>query len=265
MNFKNFHLLFLALAFLVSCEEEVSLNLDQIAPKLVVNALVTDKPNWSWVNLSLSTPFDSKLTPRVVDDALIIIRDEDGLIDTFQYYDLGYYFKTDNWTGVVGKKYFLEIYYNGELFESSSEMLPVPQLDSINYRYGYNVESDKTGYFVSAFFQEPPGISNYYRWLYYRNDSLAWTKEYISTDQLFSGEYVKGYEFRKKAKLGDTIRIEQYSLQHDAYEFLRQLKEQEKFGDPFDTPPANVQGNISNGAIGLFMVSAVSSRETVIE
>lgn len=263
---KSYLISIILLLVFFGCEEEVSLNLDQIAPKLVVNALVTDKPNWSWINLTLSTPFDSKLAPRVVEDALIIIRDEDGLIDTFQYYDLGFYFKSDsNWIGVVGKKYFLEIYYNGELYESSSEMLPVPQLDSINYRYGYNVESGKTGYFISAFFQEPPGVSNFYRWLYYRNDSLVWSKEYISTDQLFSGEYVKGYEFEKRAKLGDDIRIEQYSLQSEAYEFLRQLKEQRNFGNPFDTPPANVQGNISNGAIGLFMVSAVSSRETVIE
>lgn len=251
--------------YISGCEEEVTLDLDQIGPKLVVDALVTDKPNWSWVNLTLSSAFDSKLAPRVVNNAIVIIRDEYGLIDTFQYFDLGYYFRTDNWRGIVGRKYFLEIQYDGELYEACSEMLPVPQLDSINYRYGYNAESGRTGYFISAFFQEPAEINNYYRWLYYRNDSLAWTNEYISTDQLFSGQYVKGYEFGRKARLGDTVRIEQYSLQPEAYEFIRQLKEQKSFGNLFDTPPANVKGNISNGGIGLFMVSAVSSKEIVVE
>ena len=56
-----------------------------------------------------------------------------------------------------------------------------------------------------------------------------------------------------------------YSLTEPAYEFLRQLDEQDSFGDIFDTPPANIVGNVSNGAWGLFNASSVTSKEIIIE
>jgi len=56
-----------------------------------------------------------------------------------------------------------------------------------------------------------------------------------------------------------------YSLDRKAYDFWNGM--QILFyqgGSPFDSPPANAPTNVSNGAIGFFGASALSSRQRVV-
>jgi hypothetical protein len=55
---------------------------------------------------------------------------------------------------------------------------------------------------------------------------------------------------------GDTAVIEIFSLSSDAYLFLEAAMRAENIEPIVALPPANVPSNISNGALGYFLLSA---------
>jgi hypothetical protein len=64
---------------------------------------------------------------------------------------------------------------------------------------------------------------------------------------------------------GDTISIELNCLSEDYYNFIRTASLEVSGGNPlFAGPPANVPGNISNGAVGILGVSTVSRKSLIL-
>ena len=56
-----------------------------------------------------------------------------------------------------------------------------------------------------------------------------------------------------------------YSISKDYLDFITGLlTESGGGGSPFDGPPANVKGNINNGALGFFLAAAVTKKEGII-
>ncbi len=71
------------------------------------------------------------------------------------------------------------------------------------------------------------------------------------------------YPFR--VDVGDTIRVEQYNLSPQYYQFIIDLEAQlNRSGSPFDPPPANPNDNISNGGIGYFSVAHFTEARLII-
>ena len=70
----------------------------------------------------------------------------------------------------------------------------------------------------------------------------------------------------------DKLKVELYSIPIEAYYYVLQLKQESQNGGIFATPLANIPTNILNlnqnstkKALGAFIVSKVSSFETVID
>ena len=64
----------------------------------------------------------------------------------------------------------------------------------------------------------------------------------------------------------DTVRVEQYAINQKYYEFLVDLNaQQSRSGSPFDSPPANLNNNISNGALGYFSVVNMEEARIIVE
>ncbi|MFT5980547.1 MAG: hypothetical protein ACI898_001319, partial [Flavobacteriales bacterium] len=72
-------------------------------------------------------------------------------------------------------------------------------------------------------------------------------------------------EIESEATLGDTVFIEQYNIGEAAYDiFIGIMNETEWNGGLFDAPPANVETNLSNGALGYWGAAGVSTKSTII-
>lgn len=256
---------------LYGCEEEVDIDLDKIEPKIVVEGLVSDDSSKTpYVKLSLSTDYFNRESPEAVNNALVVITEDDVLIDTLLETSPGNYEAQKIKIGKYNSDYSLFIKtMEGEVYEASGKLYPVAPLDSltVNYREETAFSYDKDGYYVTINFQEPAATYDFYRLFFYLNDEQYDPEELIyASDDLANGQYISNIEFSEFVVFpGDTITVESHSLTEQYYTFLSSLDENQNAGDLFDTPPANIQGNLSNGAFGYFVTSSISSITIIIE
>jgi hypothetical protein len=249
-----------------SCEEVIDIDLNEASPKLVVEGWVYNTPGPYRIRLTLTTNyFDTAAAPKV-ENALVIISENDTLIDTLQQGNPGIYLTQKIMQGKIGATYKLIIFYEGETYEAVSTLKPVAEIDSLTYEYKEETQRDGEGYFVSIYFQEPTTVSDYYRWVFYKNDTVHQKRdEMYASDEFYNGNYIS-FEFDNHGvQLHDTARVEMYSIDEIGHDFFRALDEVDNSGDLFDTPPGNAKGNISNGAFGYFGASSKSVKEIIIE
>ena len=253
---------------LSSCTEKIDLELDeQKFQRLVVDGWVTNEAQKHRVKLSLTTSFFDKESVPVATGATVTISDGSTTWPLVEETP-GNYYTAATAQGEVGKTYTLNVDYEGELYTASSYLRPVPQIDSVSY-FLNTEEPDDPFYELYLYTEEPDGIGDYYMWRVSNNgealrDSL---REIVYVEDTFvDGNYITAWNFDNiDAVIGDSIKVDQMSITKDAYEtFNAILLETEFRGGLFDSPPANVQTNVSNGALGFFGTSAVSSYSFVI-
>jgi hypothetical protein len=89
------------------------------------------------------------------------------------------------------------------------------------------------------------------------------TEVSFASDEFVNGNYVRDYPVLRIrepdiASEGSDVTLEMFAVTRNYYTFLSALMIETVWrGSPWDGPPANVPGNISNGAKGYFRVSAV--------
>lgn len=247
-----------------ACEEVIDVDLNDAAPQLVVEGWIYNTPGPYEIKITLTTNYFENDAAPTVGNALVIISENTTLIDTLIMTKPGVYKTQKILNGKIGATYQLKIIYDNNTYEAVAAMKPVAPIDSLSYRYREKTVFDDAGYFVSVHFQEPNTVGDYYRWLYYRNGELYKKKDEVyASDELYNGNYIS-FEFDYNVNQNDTIYLEMFSLERNGYDFFNALDEQDNTGDLFDTPPGNIKGNISNGAIGYFGASAKTVSETII-
>jgi len=273
-----------------SCTERFPIELPKNQAKIVIQAMVTDSPGPYFVRITRTT--DSVRMPQfglsdadAVLHSLVIISSSDGIADTLQpspfhlqsfYFGdgdslLGYYC-TKNWTGKVGRKYYLDAYIDGKHYHSEDVMLPTLKVDSVTFKYyNSNIKQIQEGYLPTFYFNDNCTNSGYYMargftrkyWIinafYYGDFLFSLFTERNITD-CSAGLYSQGNPNWPyvEGDFGDTSSFVIYSLTKTAYYFhTNLLKQITSDGGTFKPSPATPLGNISGDAIGLFQVSSV--------
>jgi hypothetical protein len=264
---KNSLIILFSALILVSCEKTVELDLNQMSSKIVIEAVVTNQPDYQFVKVSRTAGFyDSGETPRIT-DAVVIIEDDLGNSFTFDHDpdSAGYYFPAAPFTGVIGRTYTLTVTTGGENYSAEETMYPVTDIDSLEYKINPDEQDDpkdkRKFYEVLMYAKEPQETNDYYLFKFFRNDSLT---RYNPTDIYFAddktlGEEINGVPTPVYYAVDDTARIEMYSLSRKGFVFYSDLFNLiNNDGGMFSPPPANSRTNLSNGAIGFFQVSALT-------
>lgn len=267
---KYIILIFTAFVFW-SCEKTVLLDLDQTPSKIVIEGLVTNQPGYQFVKVTRTVDFyESGETPRITDATVLV---EDDLGNEFLYThnpnnhpdSAGYYFPVIPFVGETGRTYNLTVDVNGEQYEASDKLYDVTSIDSLEYRVNIDEEDDPKEdgkfYEVLMYAKEPQETDDYYLFKFFRNDSLVLYNPsdiYFSDDKTL-GEEINGIPSPVFYALGDTARVEMYSLSRAGYVFYNDLFNLiNNDGGMFSPPPANSRTNLSNGALGFFQVSSVN-------
>lgn len=265
---------------LTACgEEEIELNLKSSQTKLVVDGVITTDTMAHFIKLSLSGDyFYNKPLPKV---SGAIVRLSDGLesiVLTESVDNPGYYLTPDDYFGKQSHLYSLEIsnvnapaIKSSDVFTAQSFLNPLVPVDYIAIDYHKIWKLWK----VLLYCQDPADYKNYYLFKVYRNGVLI-TDRYstmsVVDDKFFDGNYAEGVwiaaldaEKEKEDLLpGDIIDVESFMIDKAYYDFLVAAQTETRPKDPlFSGAPANVPGNISNGALGVFAACAVS-RNTVV-
>lgn len=255
---------------LVSCEEKIDLEVIEAGdPVLVVDGIITSDTTAHVVNLSYSGGFflDDK-TPRA-SGARVAISDNQG--NRFELYETetGKYSTADTVAGKVGVEYTLHIELDGQLYQASSLMPRVPEIDSLSYRWDNYMQS----YRILLYGQEPSGKGDHYMWHLYKNAKKVTQKInqlMVVEDEFLDGNYIGGFEvdywdMEFNFQPGDTVCVAMHSISPVAFEFIAGVFQEHNSGQAAMRPPSNIPSNVSNQALGLFHASAVTSKTIIIE
>lgn len=273
-------LIFLITGFIIySCSEKTDLRLDSSYQRLVVEGSMTDEDKVQGARLTLSADYLANKPPEVVSGAMVKIIEINPADNSEKIIPLdeefpGTYNTSGKYKGITGRKYKLIIQnvkiggrtYN---FESSEELLgKVPVLDYIILHQSQSSER----WSIRVNFQDNPATHDYYMFNFSRNGVPQTDTLYNITytdDELFNGQYL--YDLRVHRHIenfeeGDTV-TEYLSLIPPRYYYflLAAMAEAEPDVPIFAGPPANIPGNMNNGALGFFNVYSVSQASAVVK
>jgi len=281
MKKTNYILIILLLTGVVwSCTEEIDLKLSGTEPRLVVESIITSDTMFQYVKLSRSGDFfaDEKLPG--VPDAKVTLSDGVKVFDLKETEgNNGYYITSNDFYGVPGRTYTLnienvDINNDGikESYKAESYMASVTDVDSIRIVYEESLDLWK----VLLYAYEPPGFNtNYYMFSLIVNDTLytdQLTEVTAFDDRFINGEYANGvwvHSFYNDDEdyalsVGDTVTLLMSGITEDFYNYIIALQDETRENIPlFSGPPANLPGNISNGALGYFTAISNSYGTTI--
>ncbi len=264
------------LLFNFACTEKIDIDLDETYTRLVVEGTFTNETKAHEIHLSLSTSYYYSQQPPAVSNATVSI--SDGSVTyplTEDPTRPGYYLTAPDVKGEPGKTYTLSIELAEAINEKTSysavsRMEDVGVLDSIEVRYMERWEMFEIGCYA----WDPP-TTNFYMFKIYKNGVLATdsiNEVIVTDDRFFNGNYTNGVgvgylsenDPTEVISTGDTITMEINGITEEYYKFIMAVQIETGYKNPlFSGPPANIKGNISNGAIGYFAACAVNYASTI--
>lgn len=257
-------------ALLFSCTERVDIELDSTYTRLVVEGGITDQPGPHTIHLSLSGDYFGNEPAPKVEGATVTISTDDTTYFLLESAP-GVYQTSEDVKGIAGKTYTLNIdgvEIDGESLQYSAEskMPEVPPVDSVAISFNPDWEIWE----VNLYAWDPPSREHYLFRIYRNGELLTDTiREYVVTnDDFFNGNYTFGIMVQwmeeSEAGVGDTITLEMASITEEYANFIWDVQDESGYNNPlFSGPPANIRGNISNGAIGFFAAYSLL-RDTAI-
>lgn len=255
---------FIAVVIAVSCTEKMNIKLDNAAPQLVIEGIVTNDP-YCAVLLSKSTNANEPANNiKGVSNALVVISDNTGNKDTLQELTEGFYqgFKT---AGVPGRTYFLEVKVENKTYTASSTMPEPVEIDSVKIE-------ESTGSFMNpdnkrlrgvCYFKDPAGIKNYYKLEAIKNGKYQFSNT-VFTDRLWDGKLRTFFVPSDSIVKGDTLTARLLSIDQNVYEYFLVLRD---LNSLFNKPaaPANPPTNISPTTLGYFSAHTVNAKTIIVE
>jgi hypothetical protein len=264
---KSISILFILLfVHLFSCTERIDISLDNSTQKLVVEGSLTTDTKSHKVTLSMTSNYFYNQPPEKVSGALVSI--SDGVnIQNLTEVQPGVYQTAPSVHGIEGITYTLHIKLNNQIggyseYTASSKLYPVAKLDSINLIYHPNWSS-KGLWEARCFFQDPQS-ADFYRFMVSKNDTMitdTLDEWFVTDDRFFNGYYINGATIayldqgtrEEKLTHRDKVIVEMNNTGEEYANFILESQSEIRGSYPlFSGPPANVMGNLSNGAIGFF-------------
>lgn len=271
---KNIFLIIITISLaLFGCKKKIKLDLNTEENKrLIVDAQFSTFAQEHEVKLQLSSNYYSTDQSVLVSGATVSVSDG---TNTFVYSETspGVYKTLPTAAAIPEKEYTLTINYNGKTYTAKDYCDEAPILDTVLTEIIYeDNNTDIAGVELKISTQEKAGGRDFYAWKIYVNGELrnGEVSEQIAID---GDNYPDGVYFNERTitfidevNAGDTIKVAQHAISKFTYESIQAILFQTEFrGGIFDSPPANVPTNMSEGAMGIFTVSGEKRNYTVIQ
>lgn len=263
-NMKRYILFAIStLTILSSCEKVIDIDLNNSDPKLVVEAIITNSNGPHTVLLSESSDFDSNIEFKGVPNALVIISDNRGIVDTLKMQTAGVY-QTNKIIGTPGHTYFLTIIHNGQQYTAKSSMPQLVKMDTLLISE-FELLGQKQ-VVLNPSISDPIDTKNYYRFKLIQN-GIPSQQLLAGNDQYFNGisrefNINPGGRMAGEVKKGDVFQLELMCIDEEAYNYFSTL---ELTLDQNSATPANPKSNIQGGCLGYFSAHSTSTRTVVYE
>lgn len=240
-----------------ACEKVIDLPLKDAEPRLVIEGVVDDTHTEQWVKISETTPFDSSAGQTFISGAAVRVLSSAGKVVSFEERKPGYYLAQD-FKGVSGQTYRLEVNYKGEMYSATSTMPSKVPVDSIGF--SESTILDRSFRTINVLFQDPAEEKNFYRFII-RSGYQDQKYSFIFNDKYNNGKKVIYNMNTVDMDLApsDSLILEAMMIDGSIYDYWKGVEGQ----NPGASNPANPPSNISNGALGYF--SAHTLRVITVE
>lgn len=265
---KKIYLLVFFFGILTSCQDVIEVELNDAPPRLVIeaniNILEDGSSLSSLVKLTTTAPFFDNVVP-IVEDAIVLITDENGVEYPFEYRGEGLYQGT--FLPQEDIDYSLKIIYDDEVYTATTQLQTTATLEYVNQRDdgGFSGEDIE----LKVFFNDPINEENFY---YFTGITEKGTVRSVYNDEFSNGNLNFGYFVVEDLAPGDSVIFNLYGVDEDFYNYMFVLLQQIGGGSgPFDTQPATVRGNIINETnpenypLGYFRISEVSILNYIVQ
>ncbi len=284
---RNIYIIAVLLSILtISCgdmSEEITWDVDEIPPRLVVEGSVTSELKHQQIRLTRSDNYFSNTESAAVSGANVNVSDGTTTYDFAENpAGSGNYESITAFAGIPGNTYTLNIELpsplNNEInFSAISELKEGFRFDSLVveiFENPFSFDDEDTVMTVFIMFgQEPEATHDYYLVNLYRNNELVTDtidKAFVLDDEIYgiNGEQIIPLYIGEEYLPGDTAGIELLSVSRQYADFLTGVNSISRGTDPlgFSGPPANAIGNIEGGdAFGFFIASDVIRSDRIID
>ena len=262
---KKIYFIFILL-FALSCEDVIDVDLNNAAPRLVIDASIdwirgTDGSEQD-IRLTLTAPFfDAEVPPATGAD--VFVTKGDGTVFNFNEVGETGIYKTTEFVPEIDENYQLTVIYEGETYVGQETLKSVVDIDFVeqNDEGGFTGEETE----LKAFYTDPANIENYYLFEF-SAEIAAFPDLEVYEDKFTDGNQIFGFYTEEDLETGDLVTIKNHGVSERFYEFMFVLLQQgaEEGGGPFETQPATVRGNCSNTTnpenfpLGYFRLSEVA-------
>ncbi len=264
-----------------SCEKVIDIDLKESDNKLVIEGKLNNDGECT-VKLTQVKNYDQDNEFPGVDDAIVVIFDDLGNLDTLEQGIAGMFY-SEEIIGTPGVTYSLNVFWNNNNYTSVCKMPELVAIDSLSLRK--EVFFFDTTTIAIVHFNDPGSENNYYRYLYTINATL--NKDYnVESDRFYNGLTVEtripifnggpnsgpgGGGPGGPGNIGpgpinpDTLRLEMWGIDQSMELYYRTLSASIDAGSGQQAAPANPESNITGGALGYFSAYSISKASILIE
>lgn len=263
----------LILLTVTSCEEVIEIGLNYNESAFAIEGIIA-RDSVCIVRLTLTGDYFSDDDAIPVEDAAITI--SNGTITESLSYSGNGYFRGSSITGEEEVTYYLEVTYNGNIYQARSYMPVQKSILSVNYTRSDERSSvnplGETVFTISCSFRDIPDRDDYYMIKYTEDGRMIESKYFLLTESRANGgslEYNSSGYLRFSESIfydGGEIEVQLFSIDEGVYNYFMQLNDilfwQRRVIPP---TPYNPISNISGGALGYFAAWGIDTRTIFLE
>jgi len=241
-----------AATFAAACKKVINIDLNNVAPQIVIEGEVTDGKGPYQVKISKTVNFSADNVYPAVTNATVMITDSTAQITEKLYQaDSGVY-QTRVLIGAPQHVYALNVTVDGKQYTAVSIMPKQVLLDSVTFALNFDF-NNKQQINAVVNFKDPPGLGNYYQFTETVNDRLI-PNVFVFEDRLSDGRYIEQPLFNDSAylKTDDVLVLTMNCVDKNNYNYFFTLANVTGNNNFQTATPANPVTNISNGALGYF-------------
>jgi hypothetical protein len=256
---KNKILIFFSLLILlVNCENEIAL--DDMSGKVVIEGNITDEAGPYYVKVTKSTKFFDGSGENFIENAKVVISDQNGQTETLVYDEDGVY-ETTNFHTQHGDTYTLSVTVEGNTYKAISKMPEYVEFSGLKQQMIYIYDEYRKG--LIPLFTDPAAQENYYFFKSQVNDGEYFSYTPIS-DEGQDGQ-VNSKPLSRGFKEKDTVLVEMQCIDKQVYNYFKDLPQASFENNGETLSPINPIGNFSNGALGYFSAHTTATKTIIIE
>lgn len=259
-----------SLFILTSCEKVIDIDLNDADPQIAIEAVLLEGANTFVTKVSRTGNFFGG-TPSNVTDAIVTI--SDGTTSTLLVNNNDGTYTAPAYVALENTTYTLSVTAAGESYEAVSTMPEITNLDTLAFDFQEASSFNDSGYICFLVFQDDLNKDNYFRGVVKSDDRIAEDPSdtlgindlYIFDDQFVNGNLVVIPVFGEIYNFGDTLEVDLYSLNKPSYDFYTTIDQIVGNSGGGNVAPANPITNWSNGALGAFITTGVSTKKVVVK